>query len=103
MVDLRTDRKVVIGKLMRSGLQLLASTTDELGDLEVLLREGTHLITELSRLASLLNFDLTCDRSEFVDVTRADFFLDSQKPQVELLLIGFLEEGDEEFARLEHL
>ena len=85
---------------MCSGLQLLASTTDELGDLEVLLREGTHLVTELRRLASLLNFDLTRDRSKLVNIAGADFFLNCQKPQVELLLIRFLEEGDEELARL---
>ena len=63
---------------MRPGLQIFTPGADELGDFVVLLGEGSHLVTELGCFASPLNFNLTRDRSELVDVAGANLFLNSQ-------------------------
>ena len=103
MRDLRTDRKVVISQLMGSGLQVLAPASNVLCNLVILFCEVSHLITELSRIAPALNFDLTSDRAELINVARAHLLFNREKLQIELLLVCLRKEGDEELARLEHL
>ena len=75
VLDFSANRKVVIGKFMRSGLQIFGAPCDELGNFVVLLSELSHLIAEFGGFTTAFDLDLTGDSSEFVDVSRADFFL----------------------------
>ena len=88
---------------MGPSLQILAPNADILRNLEVLLREGVHLVTELGGCAPALDFNLTRNCPELVYIARSNLFLNSQELQVELLLVVLLEEGDEELACLEDL
>lgn len=88
---------------MRSSLQVLAPAPNVLGNLVVLLSERGHLIAKLGGLSPAFDLDFSGDRAELVDVARSDLFLDRQQLQVELLLVGLLEERDEELAGLEDL
>ena len=69
----------------------------------VLLGELSHLIAEFGGFATAFDLDLTSDRSEFVDVSWANFFLNGEQFKIELFLISLLQESDKEFARLENL
>lgn len=88
---------------MGSCLEILASCANILTNLKVLLRIRAHLVTELRRFAPSLDLNLTRDCSELVDIPRPNLLLNRQQLQVELLLVGLLEEGDEELAGLEDL
>ena len=103
MIDFSTDSEIIISQLVCPSLQVLAPAPDVLGNLVVLLRERGHLIAEFGGLSPAFDLDLTSDRAELIDVARSDLFLDRQQLEVELLLVGLLEERDEELACLEHL
>ena len=88
---------------MRSRLQVFAPRANVFGYLVVLLRERAHLVAKLSCLSSAFNFDFACDCAELVNVARSNFFLNREQLQIELLLVGLLQEGHEELAGLKHL
>ena len=103
MLHFSTHREIVVSKLVRPRLQLLAARGDILGNLEVLLREVAHLVAEFCGFTAFFNFNLACQRAELVDIPGPDLILNGQQLQVELLLIGLLQECHQEFARLQHL
>ena len=100
MVNFGADSEVVIREFVSPRLKVFASTSNVLGNFEVLLREGAHLVAELGGFAPSLNFNLTRNCIELVNVPRPCFLFNRQQLQVELLLIGFLEERNEELACL---
>ena len=69
----------------------------------VLLCEVSHLIAELGRIAPPLNFDLTSDSAELVNIPRAHLLFNREELKIKLLLVCLRKKGNEEFARLEHL
>jgi len=83
-------------------LQILAPLPNEFVDLLVLTGEVSELVTELGCLASPLNLNFTCESLE-LDVSWSHLLLNGEKLQVELLLIGLLQEGNEELGSLEDL
>ena len=92
MVNFGADSEVVIREFVSPSLQIFASTSNILGNLEVLLSEGAHLVAELSSFATTFNFNLTCNCIELVNIPRPRLLFNCQQLQVKLLLIGFLEE-----------
>ena len=88
---------------MRSRLQVFASRANVFGNLVVLLRERAHLVAKLSCFSSAFDFDFASNCAELVDVARSNFLFDREQLQIELLLVGLLEERHEELASLEHL
>ena len=103
MAKLGSNRKVVISQLVSPSLQLFASASNELRDLVILLRESAHVVAELGGLASLLDLNLTCKCSELIDISRSNFFFNSEKLKVELILVLFAQESDKELAGLKYL
>ena len=101
VVDLCSDCKVVVGELVGSHLQILASACNISRDLAVLSLKGIELVAELLSFASSLNFDLTCESFELINIARTNLLLDCQKLKVELVLIRFLQECNEECACFE--
>ena len=69
----------------------------------VLGRELGEKLTELRCLASSLYLNLSGDGGELVDVSRSHLLLDSEKSEIEFVLVSLLEEGNEECAGLEDL
>ena len=88
---------------MCPSLQVLAPAPNVFGNLMVLLSERGHLIAKFGGLSPALDLDFASDRAELVNVARSDLLLDREQLKVELLLVGLLEERDEELACLEHL
>jgi len=103
MIDFSTNREVVISQGVGLSLQVLAAVRNIGSDLLILYLELGQTLTELCGFFSALDFDLTRDGLELVDVARTDLVLDRQKFQVELVLIDFLEESNEEDTRFENL
>ena len=85
---------------MSPRLKIFTSSSDILGDFEVLLCECAHLVAEFSSFATTFNFNFTCNCIELVNIPRPRFLFNRQQLQVKLLLIGFLEERNEELASL---
>mmetsp|Transcript_8112 Transcript_8112/g.9705 ORF Transcript_8112/g.9705 Transcript_8112/m.9705 type:complete len:240 (-) Transcript_8112:379-1098(-) len=103
MVDLCTDSEVVICELMRPRLQSLAPTSDITRDLVVLGLESVELLAEFGSFAAALDFDLSRQGLELIDVPRAHLLLNRQQLQIELVLIRLRQERNEESARFQHL
>ena len=64
---------------MSSSLEFFTSTTNELGNLVILLREGAHVITEFSGFASAFDFDLASNRSELIDISWSNFLFNREE------------------------
>lgn len=94
MIDFRTDCEIIICQLVCPSLQVLAPAPNVLCNLVILLRESGHLITEFGGFSPALNLDFARDCAELVDVAGSDLFLNGQQLEVELLLVGFLQERD---------
>ena len=103
VIDLGPNSEVIISQLMRSRLQVFAPRANVFGNLVVLLRERAHLVAKLSCLSSAFDFDFTSNRAELINVARSNLLLNREQLQIELLLVGLLQESHEELAGLEHL
>lgn len=103
MVDLRTDRVVVVSHLVGPSLQVLCLSRDEATDPSIMFGELVKLITELDGLLPLLNFDFSRERLEFVDVFGAQILFNSEELHIEVLLVGLFEEGHQELRGLQYV
>ena len=88
---------------MRPRLQVLAATTDVASNLIVLPCKCCQLVSEFARSAPPLDFDLSSERLEFVDVPGTRLVFDGKQAQIELLLVRLREELHQELACLEDL
>ena len=77
--NLRTNRKVVISKLVRPCLQVLAPGTDEFRNLVILFCEVSHLVTKFGRIAPALNLNLARDRAELINVAWTNFLFNGEQ------------------------
>ena len=103
VIDLGTDREVVIGELVGTRLQLFAPLCDVLSNLRILSLKLREVLAEFGSVASSLNLDLARDRLEFVDIARPNLVLNRQQLQVELVLVRLLQERHKEVAGFEDL
>ena len=76
VIDFSSNGEIVISQSVSSSLQIFASLSDVFGNLEVLFGESLHLVAEFGGFAASINFDLTCQSLELIDVSWANLFLD---------------------------
>ena len=88
---------------MSSRLQILAPLSNKLIDFLVLFRELAELVTEFRGLTSSFDFDFSSQSLELIDISWAHLLFNSQKFQVELLLIRLLKKSYQEFGCLQYL
>ena len=62
----------------------------------IVAREISKLVTEFGSFGPGFSLDFACECFEFVNVFRANVFLNCEQLEIERLLVGFLEEGNEE-------
>jgi hypothetical protein len=60
-----------------------------------MVREGIELITELGSALSLLDFNFTGDSFKIINVFWPFLIFNRQQQRVKLILVGFLQEGDQ--------
>lgn len=103
MFDFSPNRKVVIRNSMRFPLQILSFHSNKGVDSFVVFGEGTKVIAELGGSFPLVDFDLTSQSLEFINIFGTRLFLNNHQSQVELLLVTFLQKGNQKLASFEDI
>ncbi len=88
---------------MSSSLQVFAPLSNVFSYLEILLGEVCHIVAEFGSFAATFDLNFSSKSLELVDISRPDLFFNSEQLEVELLLVGLLEERHQKLACLEHL
>lgn len=107
-LNLRCHSVVVVRNLMGFDLNLFALLGYLLVYLGEVFAEEVESVAELACSGSGLDFNVACERLDVVDVLGAMVHFDRQQLLIEEVLVGFLQEVDQELAasqdhRLHHL
>lgn len=78
MVDLSADTIVIVSQLVSSTLQVLGLFAQILVNLGVLFSIVAHAFSEFSCFTSVINFNITSEGLEFVDILRPVVGLDGE-------------------------
>jgi len=96
MLDFCSDREIVVSQSMRAHLQVFGSIGNKGIDSLIIFSEGSKSVTELSGSFSLVDFNFASESLKLIDVLGSSFLLNCHQPQVECLLISFLQECHKE-------